>query len=73
MLGLGETDMGHAAQSKLAYIYDFSQVSVKSVWDMYNLSFSDRQLYLNRLIGGTTSPSLDSQFLFLRKIFIIDC
>lgn len=33
MLGLGETDMGHAAQSKLAYIYDFSQAVVPKPLD----------------------------------------
>jgi hypothetical protein len=32
MLNIGSTDMGHLAQSKITFIYNFSQVSALKCW-----------------------------------------
>lgn len=61
MLNLGDTEMGHRAQSKLLHIYDFSQVGrvQTSVFELIGVII--RLLYRNHSIGGTILLFPDSK------------
>lgn len=59
-LKIGNTDMGHLAQSKITFIYNFSPVSVLNLFaDVFTHMI--RLLYQNLWTGAIPQSSLDSK------------